>query len=266
MISKQIADGIAVLKRIRKIPLREIRDTGGGELVLWDDYNTTLLSTIFKDRLFLTRYVRHSKPTYRQYSDIAAYYTALERWYKLKQRELESIKKQLPLLGKAPIIVSTQPKQMTSFGKRVFIVHGHNETIKLSTARFLEKMGVDIVILHEQPNKGMTLIEKLEANSAEADIGYAVILLMPDDIGKLEMDKGELQPRARQNVVFELGYFTGKLGRERVCALYNKGTELPSDYEGIVYVELDDAGAWQLKLAQELMAVGYDIDLNKVIK
>lgn len=69
--------------------------------------------------------------------------------------------------------------------------------------------------------------------------------------------------RARQNVVFELGYFTGRLGRKMVCTLYEEGVETPSDYHGIVYIPLDSAGTWRILLARELKAAGFEIDLNR---
>jgi predicted nucleotide-binding protein len=91
------------------------------------------------------------------------------------------------------------------------------------------------------------------------------VLLTPDDIGASRTHPIDRQSRARQNVVFELGYFTGKLGRSKVCALFKEGLELPSDYEGIVYVQMTADGGWQLRLAKELKAAGIDVDLNKTM-
>ena len=71
-----------------------------------------------------------------------------------------------------------------------------------------------------------------------------------------------MKARARQNVVFELGYFIGRLGRNRVCALYAEGVEIPSDYSGVVYTKLDASGAWRLELAKELKAAGLPVDMN----
>jgi predicted nucleotide-binding protein len=101
--------------------------------------------------------------------------------------------------------------------KRVFIVHGHASEAKESLARFLERVGLEPIILHEQPNSGRTIIEKFEVY---ADVGFAVVLLTPDDVGAPKDAPTELKPRARQNVIAELGYFYGKLSRHRVCALY----------------------------------------------
>jgi predicted nucleotide-binding protein len=129
-------------------------------------------------------------------------------------------------------------------------------------ARYLEKLGLVPVILHEQPNGGRTVIEKFEAY---ADVAFAVVLLTPDDRGGLASDQPDkYAPRARQNVVFELGYFLGKLGRDHVCALYKEGTDIPSDYAGVVFVKLDADGAWHFKLARELKAIISGVDMNKL--
>lgn len=145
---------------------------------------------------------------------------------------------------------------------RVFIVHGHEEAPRETVARFLATIGLAPVILHEQANKGMTIPEKL---AAYANVGFAVVLLTPDDEGRVK-EAAELHFRARQNVILELGYFVGRLGRDRVCALLKGQVELPSDYVGVVYTPFDEGGSWRQKLAQELEAAGYDIDWNKVMR
>jgi predicted nucleotide-binding protein len=133
--------------------------------------------------------------------------------------------------------------------KRVFVVHGHDHGSKETVARFLERLDLETVILHEKANEGQTVIEKIEMH---AEVGFAVVLLTPDDVGAAKADAGTLRPRARQNVILELGYFLGKLKRSRVCALYVPGVEIPSDYQGVLFVELDTKGAWRTQLAQEL--------------
>jgi hypothetical protein len=141
---------------------------------------------------------------------------------------------------------------------RVFIVHGHNGELKEGVARLLEQQGIQPIILHEQVNRGATIIEKIESNS---DVQAAVCLFTADDYGHSATDQ-EKQPRARQNVVFEAGYFMGKLGRENIVIISDKGVELPSDLQGVVYT---DTQLWKMELLKELKAIGYSIDFNKAM-
>lgn len=146
--------------------------------------------------------------------------------------------------------------------RRVFVVHGHDEAAKEAAARFLSKLDLEPIILHEQPNQGRTIIEKFESH---ADVDFAVILLTPDDRGHPSESPEKARARARQNVVFELGYFVGRLGRSRVCALHKGNVEIPSDYDGVVYVSMDDPQGWRLLLAREIKAAGIDVDLNAAL-
>jgi predicted nucleotide-binding protein len=156
----------------------------------------------------------------------------------------------------------TVPITPIHLSKKVFVVHGHDVEAKETVARFIERLRLDPVILHEQPNSGRTIIEKFEVFS---DVGFAVILLTPDDVGASSGEPKNLKPRARQNVILELGYFMGKLSRFRVCALFKKGVEIPSDYQGVLYIELDPAGAWKKNLAQELVEANFSIDLDGLL-
>lgn len=144
----------------------------------------------------------------------------------------------------------------------VFVVHGRDETLLHQTARFLEKLQLKPIILFEQPGKGKTIIEKIEHYG---DVTFAIVLFTPDDVGKLASKNGEGLPRARQNVILELGYFLGRLGREQVAVLYDESVELPSDYRGVEYIAVDAAGAWRLKLASELKAAKLSVDLNNAV-
>ena len=154
---------------------------------------------------------------------------------------------------------SHKSEQITT--KEVFVVHGRDEGACEKIARFLERLELKPVVLHEQPNEGRTIIEKFEDYT---DVRFAVVLLTPDDIGRLQDGAGEFRPRARQNVIFEFGYFIGKLGREHVCALVQGDLERPSDYDGVLYIPLDDSDGWKMRLVQELKNAGYDIDANRV--
>ena len=151
-----------------------------------------------------------------------------------------------------------------TFGDHVFIVHGHDEAAKHAIARFVEKFNLKATILDEQASKGQTVIDKFEENADKA--GFAIVLLTLDDVGARKNKKDELKPRARQNVILELGYFLGRLGRERVCVLYKEGVELPSDIQGIVYVPMNNPNEWQLKLATEMKQIGLPMDLNKLVE
>lgn len=153
-------------------------------------------------------------------------------------------------------------KLVTATSNRVFIVHGHDAEARETVARFLGNVGFEPIILHEQASRGRTVIEKVEANS---DVGFAVVLLTPDDLGRAKGDT-DLEPRARQNVLLELGYFIAKLGRERVCALKRGDVVIPSDFAGVVWTEWDAAGAWKSALGKELQAAGHEVDWNKVMR
>jgi predicted nucleotide-binding protein len=144
---------------------------------------------------------------------------------------------------------------------KVFVVHGHNAELQQIVARTLERLDLTPIILHEQANEGKTLIEKFEKHS---EVGFAIVLLTDDDEGKSKLE-GELKKRARQNVILELGYFIGKLGRKKVVPLYSEGVELPTDIHGLLYVPLDKEGIWKFALVRELKAAGFDVDANRIM-
>lgn len=154
------------------------------------------------------------------------------------------------------------PKLTIVTNNKVFVVHGHDKGEREGVARFLEGIDLVPIILLEQPNGGQTIIEKFEAHAAT--VSFAVILLTPDDLAGVS--GSDQEERARQNVIYELGYFAGKLGRGRVCLLRKGKVDVPSDLSGVVYTELDAADGWKLKLVRELKAAGFHIDANKAIR
>jgi len=171
----------------------------------------------------------------------------------------------LALETPAPIS-SSRPSESDTPGhsetsSRVFVVHGRELGSQETVCRYLEHLGLDPVVLHEQPNEGQTIIEKFERH---ADVSFAVVLLTPDDVGALAGQVNSLRPRARQNVVLELGYFLGSLGRSRVCALLKDDVEIPSDYDAILYIRLDELGAWRETLKDELRQAGLPIAGSQV--
>ncbi|MDE2726342.1 MAG: nucleotide-binding protein [Gemmatimonadota bacterium] len=142
---------------------------------------------------------------------------------------------------------------------RAFVVHGRDDKAKLEVRGFLAQLNIEPVILDEQPSGGQTVIEKFEEHT---DVDFAVVLLTPDDTGKLAGSPDEPKPRARQNVIFEFGFFVGKLGRPRVFVLHKGKVDIMSDYHGVIYILMDDAGGWKLKLAMEIKKAGINVDMN----
>jgi predicted nucleotide-binding protein len=174
-------------------------------------------------------------------------------------RHLEALLETIPPGAQA--VAAGRPG--SAMGNRVFLVHGHADSLVNEVARFLEGLKLEVVVLREQPNMSKTIIEKFEDY---AEVRFAVVLLYGNDRGGLATEPTEsYRLRARQNVIFELGYFIGRLGRDRVCALHAPGVELPSDYAGIGCVGLDDPGGWRLPLARELMAAALDIDMAAAV-
>lgn len=148
---------------------------------------------------------------------------------------------------------------------KIFIVHGHDAMVKYELELFLREIGLNPIVLHREANEGNTIIEKFEKYG---DVSYAFILLTPDDIayqkieGEKPDDEREIEFRARQNVIFEFGYFIGKLGRNRVCCLYKPGTALPTDIQGLLYKQvtgtIEQIG---YDLIKEIKAAGYELNL-----
>ena len=143
---------------------------------------------------------------------------------------------------------------------KVFIVHGHDNLLKEEVARFIEKLGLTAIILHEQASSGNTIIEKIEEHS---NVGFGIVLYTPCDLGGKNEKNPNFHQRARQNVVFEHGFLIGKIGRENICALVKGNIEKPNDISGVIY--LQTVKEWKISLAKELRNSGYNIDMNLVI-
>lgn len=144
---------------------------------------------------------------------------------------------------------------------KVFIIHGHDEAARERVARFIERLGLEAIILQERPNEGLSILQKIERHCA---VNFAIAIFTPDDFGGAKKASNHVYDRARQNVIFELGYFIGKLGAKKVCALIKGTPEIPSDYRGIAYIEMDSNDGWKIPLATELRFAGLPIDLNKI--
>lgn len=168
--------------------------------------------------------------------------------------------------SKKTIDVTENTKIIDKSNKKVFIVHGHDHTLKNDLEVFCRDIGLEPIVLHRQIDGGLTIIEKFEQY---ANVAYAFILLTPDDIcysftdaNKNESDRS-LFYRARQNVIFEFGYFVGKLGRSNICCIYKEGVELPSDLSGLIYKQvnstIEEVG---YAIIRELKAAKMDVNIK----
>ena len=264
------SDALKHLRRIRnKIPELESLDRNSVEIPI--EYNNWR-----RDGEICIRYVFPEKPNYAQdfgrtslemlTSPSKAYDSEYQRTY---LRALEAaaaildsmigeIEEFWPDSGQAPPAgpqTNGHPKS-----NEVFVIHGKDNNLKNEVARLLTQVGLKPIILAEQPSRGLTIIEKFEQH---ADVAFAIALLTPDDHGS-ENGTKEQMSRARQNVIFELGFFICKLGRERVCALIKGSVEIPSDYSGVVYIDVEQASEWKYELARELREAGLNADANKI--
>ncbi len=251
----RIDEGVAL--REREIRSPDELEAAKSDFHVWHEYNAELLRRMFDAPAVADGYTKITastgflRPTLDQRvdkhrSNVTSYVT-----------RLEAILKRLELIPESNAQPEGQRELRSS--SKVFVVHGHDNALKERVARLLERLNLKPVILHEQASKGQTVVEKLETH---ADVGFAVVILTPDDLGG--RDAHSLRPRARQNVILELGFFYGRLGRSRVCALHRGEIELPSDFVGVVYVEADEGGSWRFELAKELKASGFAVDLNKI--
>lgn len=266
----------AQIDKGREFLTREIRDlTALGETredyYRWSEYSFEMLRDLFTTAEYAIGYKRTvgflsfgQKSLHEQigeFHDDLRYYIS----------RVQSVQERLDVILEDPSLshfITVSEHSQTQSPNEVFLVHGHDDLAKQTVARFIEKLGLKAIILHEQVNLGKTIIEKFESFSG---VGFAVILLTPDDVGTTKaahtQGKGPNE-RARQNVIFEHGFFVGKLGRGHVCALVkgDKGdVETPSDLHGVVFIPLDEPGARRYRLASEMSASGLPVDLNKLV-
>lgn len=263
-LEKQVDEGI----RLANLPIQDSEHLGAlrNSKRNWEDYTIELLGTLIIARPAFENLFEGVGGGAIRYNASHSYYASLFRNdMKDSLSALNGLIRRVGLFDE-PISTPTDaavhhqnvaPRADNNF---VFIVHGHNGEAKHAVARFLQSQDLEPKILDELPGGGRTLIEKFEHYSDQ--VGYAIVLLTPDDEGRSKAG-GELQDRARQNVVFELGYFAAKLSRRRVCAMY-MGVEIPSDYSGVEYIFFDRYGGWKAKLAGELREAGYAIDMNRL--
>lgn len=229
----------------------------------WGEFNEQLLRQLFTDTSILDDY-RMIAIGFGEPDDPRELLRTILGDIESAERRLASIAKQLDIIEEPRNEMAETNPEQRAYSRRVFVVHGRAAAPKLDVARFLEMLELEPLILHEQPGRGRTIIEKFEDYS---DVQFAIVLLTPDDFGSPADAPDDRRPRARQNVIFELGYFIGKLGRMNVVAL-NAGQgdfEILTDYQGVSYVPYDQGGAWKIAIARELKAAGIPIDFNKLV-
>lgn len=227
-------------------------DTWMGEINIFNERH--LKSHPLHDSIFATYFHRKNRPS--SFNDMMGHLRALAA-------DTEFFATKDSTSKEKSCSQNIEERATLPMSNRVFIVHGHDNSAKQEVARTLEKAGFEAIILHEQPNKGRTIIEKIEDY---ADVGYAVILYTECDVGRdKNAPEGSEKYRARQNVVFEHGFFSGRLGRERVFALVKGDVETPGDIGGVIYTTMDAKGAWKMELAKDMQAVGLPADMNKFI-
>ena len=182
-------------------------------------------------------------------------------WHKPYVRDLETTKKEFEryICDFEEEGINTNMGKNRTSNNKVFIFHGHDGELKEKVARRLEQQGIEAIILSEQVNRGRTIIEKLEAYS---DVNVAIILFTQDDLGVAKEEKGNEKYRARQNVVFEAGYFMGYLGRENIIMIADENVEIPGDLSGMVYTTRD---SWEFEMLKELNAAGMKVNMNKLL-
>lgn len=185
-------------------------------------------------------------------------YSTGRDWFYWRKRQWVALKEAYNIAKENIMKKTLRPVDIIhEYGDKIFIIHGHDEEMKNKVQLLLTRSCLEDVVLHEQPDKGRTIIEKLMEEGRGAC--YAIALLSPDD----ELENGSL--RARQNVILEIGYFLGRLGRDRIRLLKKGDIEIPSDLKGIIYENYDENGNWRMKILKEMKAVGINIDIEEVL-
>ena len=231
----------------------------------WSKYNEVLLSGLFDNSAIADQYTEFYGGSYSTIATLEDQIGYYRRDVTKRINRLKGIFEQLELIPEqltSPTTVLSGQSSAVN-GNEVFIVHGHDQTVKSEVARFVEKFELVVTILDEKPGGGRTIIEKFEKYASNA--AFAIVLLTPDDVGAPKDRQDDLKPRARQNVIFEIGYFFKGLGRGRVCAMSKEEVEFPSDLNGVSYIPLDSNGGWKLKLFQEMKEAELSIDSSKLV-
>jgi predicted nucleotide-binding protein len=245
-------------------------NTARNEYYKWDSFNTELLKRIFTTEEHSNEYSHRFFAGFggRDEPSIGEKINDLHKDIDRNNHTLDSIIERLELIpvNKINSLLTSGINELSKLDlntKKVFVVHGHDEIAKTNLEIFLREIGLEPVVLHRQADEGLTIIEKFEKHS---DVGYAFILLTPDEIAYIKADESKedserkKESRSRPNVIFEFGYFVGKLGRSRVCCLYKGDVSLPSDVSGMIYKKftnnIEEVG---YSIIKDLKASGYEI-------
>ena len=272
-ISEQLTIGGNLIEATDRVTSTEALEECRNAYYSWSSYNATLLETSFEGPITNEYHDSVGAISWGGTPPLHEQVDSLRKDITTKSRRLRSIRDRLDLFdgpsevrGEVPLAASSPAANAAAAvperRNAVFLVHGHANGPKLQIALWLERLGLEPVILHEQANGGRTILEKFSEEAG--GVAFAIVLATGDDEGRLR-GQAELEPRPRQNVVLELGFFLGKLGRGRVVVLLEPDVALPSDYNGVVYIDLDTNEGWKLKLAQELVAAGIAIDKTKLV-
>ncbi len=246
----------------RRIDSETTYESWSSDITTWDEYNKSWIER-FIGRTISAEYGRRGPRIYTA--------SSWQQWARdqlgelsIYIRRLESVRERLELWVDDATESTGGPKP--NMEGPIFVVHGHDEAVLHAAVRLAEKTtDREVIVLREQPNSGRTLIEKFEELASSS--AFAIVLVTGDDIGEAQDSSlhGRPQRAARQNVVFELGFFFGKLGRKRVAVLLSEGVEKPSDIEGLVYNPIDPAGAWKTSLVREFEAAGIEVDYRQIM-
>jgi predicted nucleotide-binding protein len=244
--------------------LREVTGVGSArdladDVTTWHEYNGSLLKRSFSNSEIAENYLGFPL-TYEPNVNAATVYFETTNFLSDRVRRLKSVLEQLELYLEVGRVDDRNVSRPHIDAQTVFIVHGQNNEVKASVSEFVRELtGQKPTILHEQPNGGLTIIEKFERYAASA--GFAIVLLTADDLGGTR-GSSDQSKRARQNVILELGFFIAAIGRQRVAALHEAEVEIPSDIAGLLYTSLESN--WKHDLFREMRAAGISVDYNNV--
>lgn len=269
-VVEAIAQARQVGEELLGSPPREENDIGifRDKYLSWEGRTAAVLENGFKVSGFLTTSPKDEfTGTAVSLLDLKIASTTIP-WERLPE-VIADIREKIRVLGavedRLDVYVEGPPSSTpldTPIDAPIFLVHGHDLERREVVRRFLETVtDRDVVVLADQPNRGQDILGKLLSHAQRAV--FAVVLLTPDDDGA-KHGVGTLSPRARQNVVFELGLFIGLLGRDRVAALNDTSIELPTDFSGVAYIPVNGE-SWQIELARELKTAGISVSLDKAL-